>query len=197
MPNLIPFLTYVFVTTFTPGPNNILSMSNAMRYGYKRTLGFLAGIFTGFLILMELCGLLNFVLINLLPQVKLWLNILGAAYMVYLAIHILRSKPVEEGQGEDGLNTFKAGFILQFVNLKGILYGVTVYSTFIVQPGRTPLQICLFGPILAGIAFIATSCWALGGDVFRHYLNRHYRIFNLVMAALLIYTALVSLLDVL
>lgn len=195
MPNLIPFLTYVFVTTFTPGPNNIMSMSNGMRYGYRKTLGFLAGITTGFLVLMELCGLLNFVLLNLLPQVKLWLNIFGAAYMVYLAIHILRSKPVEEGQSEDGLNTFKAGFIMQFVNLKGILYGVTVYSTFIVQPDRTPLQISLFAPLLAVIAFIATSCWALGGDVFRHFLARHYRIFNLAMAALLVYTAVASLIE--
>jgi len=195
MPNLIPFLTYVFVTTFTPGPNNILSMSNGMRYGYRKTLGFLLGIFTGFLVLMEICGLLNFVLINLLPQVKLWLNILGAAYMVYLAVHILRSKPMGEGQSDDSLNTFKAGFILQFVNLKGILYGVTVYSTFIVQPGITPLRISLFAPLLAAIAFIAISCWALGGDVFRHYLNRHYRLFNLVMAGLLIYTAIASLVE--
>jgi cysteine/O-acetylserine efflux protein len=195
MQNLIPFLTYVCVTTFTPGPNNIMSMTFGMRDGYKKTLGFLAGIFTGFLLLMEICGLLNFVLLNLLPQVKLWLNILGAAYMVYLAIYILRSKPDDENHNGNSLNTFNAGFILQFVNLKGILYGVTVYSTFIIQSYHTPLQISLFAPLLATIAFIATSCWAIGGDVFRRYLNKHYRIFNLVMAVLLIYTAIASLLE--
>ena len=170
-------------------------MSNGMRYGYRKTLGFLAGITAGFLVLMEICGLLNFVLLSILPQVKLWLNTLGAAYMLYLAIYILWSKPVEETQSETGLNTFKAGFIMQFVNLKGILYGVTVYSTFIVQPGRNPLVISLFAPLLAAIAFIAVSCWAIGGNVFRHFLARHYRIFNLAMAALLIYTAIASLVE--
>ena len=89
MPNLYPFLAYVFVTTFTPGPNNILAMSNGLRYGYRRTLGFLAGMTVGFLIVMLVSGLLNVVLARLVPQMRFWLNILGAAYMFYLAAHIV------------------------------------------------------------------------------------------------------------
>ena len=38
MLNLISFITYVVVTTFTHGPNNLLSMSNAMHSDYRRTL---------------------------------------------------------------------------------------------------------------------------------------------------------------
>ncbi|WP_331710011.1 hypothetical protein [Paenibacillus swuensis] len=41
---IVPFLLYVFVTTFTPGPNNLLSMSNAHQYGFKKTLRFIFGI---------------------------------------------------------------------------------------------------------------------------------------------------------
>jgi len=74
MMQIVPFLTYVFVTTFTPGPNNILSMSNAMRFGYKNTLRFLLGITCGFLVVMLLSGLANVILINLLPQVHFWLG---------------------------------------------------------------------------------------------------------------------------
>lgn len=162
MLNLYPFLTYMFVTTFTTGPNNVMSMSNAMRYGYKKTLGFLACIFIGFLVVMLLCGLLNFVLLSLLPQVKLWLNILGPAYIVYLANYIVLSKPVEESQSENGLNSIKAGCIMQFINLKVILYGITIFSIIIVQTYHTPLEVNLFVPLLATIAFIATSCWPSG-----------------------------------
>lgn len=36
MPNLVAFLSYAVVTTFTPGPNNIMTMSNASRYGFKK-----------------------------------------------------------------------------------------------------------------------------------------------------------------
>lgn len=194
MSNFYPFLAYVIVTTFTPGPNNILSMTNAVRDGYRRTLGFLLGIFTGFLLLMLLCGWLNVVLVGLLPQIKPWLNWLGAAYMLYLAVHIALSKPADgDAPARNDLNSFKAGFILQFLNLKGILYGVTVYSTFIVQMTQDPLTVSLFAPLLAVVAFLATSSWALGGNVFRSFLSKYNRPFNWLMAALLVYTAVASL----
>ena len=193
--NLYPFLAYVFVTTFTPGPNNVMSMSNAIRFGYKGTLRFLAGIFSGFVVVMLACGLLNFVLLSLLPQVKFWLNLLGAAYMIYLAVHIVRSKPVEEGQGATGLNSFRAGFAMQFLNVKVILYGVTVFSTFIVQAYQDPFVVSLFAPVLAAVGFISTSCWAIGGDLFRSLLQKYYRLFNLAMGALLVYTAVASLVE--
>ncbi len=199
MANFYPFLAYVFVTSFTPGPNNILAMTNAVRDGYRRTLRFLLGVTSGFLILALLCGFLNVVLVGLLPQLKPWLNLLGAAYMIYLAIHILLSKPAEEHEAGDApggydLNTFKIGFSMQFLNVKGILYGVTVYSTFIVQMTQNPLTVSLFAPLLAAVAFLATSSWAIGGNVFRDFLQRYNRLFNFVMAALLIYTAVASLL---
>jgi len=150
---------------------------------------------SGFFVLMLLCGFLNVVLIGLLPQAKLWLNLLGAAYMLYLAVHILLSKPAQpEAPGASDLNSFKAGFILQFVNVKGILYGVTVYSTFIVQMTQDPLTVSLFAPVLALVAFLATSSWALGGNLFRSFLNKYSRPFNIVMALLLGYTAVASLL---
>lgn len=193
MPNIIPFLTYLVVTTFTPGPNNIVSMSNGMRSGYKKTLPFLVGIFTGFLIMMLICAWLNFFLISWIPQLKTWLNILGAIYMVYLAVHIFMSKPDnQEGNGK-GLNTFLAGLGMQFLNPKVILYGVTIFSIFILPDFPNPEAFSLFAPLLAGVAFIATSCWALGGNILSIWIHGHFRIFNSVMSGLLIYTAAASL----
>jgi cysteine/O-acetylserine efflux protein len=193
MPNLYPFLTYVFVTTFTPGPNNILSMSNGLRYGYRRTLGFLAGITSGFLIVMLISGLLNVALVSLVPQIRFWLNLFGAAYMLYLAAHIVFSKSAEDSPRQNELNTFSAGFILQFINLKGILYGVTVFALFITPIYQNPISVGLFAPLLACIGFIAVSSWALGGNLFRSFLRKYERWFNLVMGALLVYTAIASL----
>lgn len=193
MTNLAPFLVYALVTTFTPGPNNIMSMSNGLRFGYRRTLGFLLGIASGFFVLMLLCGLLNLTLAAAVPSLRKWLNILGALYMLYLAWHILRSQPEEEEGGEEkSLNTFKAGFILQFLNMKAILYGVTVFSLFIVGVFQDPLVIGLFALGLAALSFTSVSCWALGGDLFRSFLKKYYRIFNLLMAGLLVYSAVAS-----
>lgn len=194
MLNFYPFLTYVFVTTFTPGPNNILSMSNGLRYGYRRILGFLAGITTGFLVVMLVSGLLNVALVSVMPPIRIWLNVLGAGYMLYLAAHIVFSKTQAESAQPQGLNTFRAGFALQFVNLKGILYGVTVFSLFITPAFQNPVVVALFAPLLALVGFTAVSSWALGGNLFRRFLQKYARAFNLAMGALLVYTALASLL---
>ena len=193
MINLYPFFVYVFVTTFTPGPNNILSMTNGLRYGYRRTLGFLAGETAGFFIVMLTSGLLNVVLDSLVPQIRTWLNIFGALYMVYLAAHIVFSKSTEEGATQKDLNTFNAGFALQFVNLKGILYGVTVFALFIIPVYQNPFIVGCFALLLSCIGFIAVSSWALGGNLFRSFLRKYEKWFNLAMGALLVYTAIASL----
>lgn len=194
MANFYPFLVYVVVTTFTPGPNNIMSMVNGMRNSYRLMLRFLGGIFAGFFILMFISGMLNVLLANLLPSLEIWLKVLGVVYMLYLAYHVLRSKPVEGEEGKSALNTFKFGFLMQFLNIKVILFGITVYSLFIVGSYRDPAAIGLFALFLSVVCFIAVSCWALGGNIFRPWLIKYYRIFNLVMAGLLIYSAVASLL---
>jgi cysteine/O-acetylserine efflux protein len=192
MLNFAAFLIYVAVTSFTPGPNNIMSMSNAARAGYRNTLKFLFGIAVGFMLVMLICGFLNVILVSLLPKMKFWLNLLGAVYMIYLALHIFLSKPSTE-EDKDGLNTFWAGFTMQFMNVKVILYGITVYSMFIVPAFQNPLTISLFAPLLAVIGFISISLWAVGGNLFRSLLNRHWRLFNVSMSLLLLYTAVSSL----
>jgi len=115
---------------------------------------------------------LNYVLLSLLPQVRFWLNIFGAVYMLYLAVHIILSKPAEDQAGDSKLNTFAAGFIMQFLNLKLILYGITIYSIFIIQVFQNPLVVSLFAPLLAVICFISVSCWAIGGNLFRSFLSK-------------------------
>jgi cysteine/O-acetylserine efflux protein len=193
MPNLFPFIIYVIVTTFTPGPNNIMAMTNAMHDGFKRTIRFLFGIFAGFILILLLSGLLNLVLADILPGIHAWLNVLGAGYMVFLAIHIMRSRPISDDSAENKFNSFKAGFIMQFLNIKVIVYGITVFSLFIIERFHDLASISLFAIVLAFIGFVATSTWALGGNLFRPLLRKYYRIFNIVMGALLIYTAIAGL----
>lgn len=194
MTNLTPFLIYVFVVTFTPGPNNVLSMVNGMRYGYLKMLRFLAGIVSGFFIVMFISGLLNVALANLVPDSEHWLKILGALYMFYLAYHVIRSGPIDENSGKGSINTFGFGFTMQFLNIKAILFGVSVYSLFIIEFYKSPWMILLFAIFLAFTAFVATSAWALGGNLFRNFWQKHYRIVNFSMAGLLIYTAIAGLL---
>src|SRR5262245_6237640 len=108
-----------------------MAMSNGLHTGFRRTLRFLGGVFAGFFAVMLVCASANFAFMTLLPSLHTWLNLFGAGYMIYLAIHVMRSKP-HEGEENESLNTFKAGFTMQLINPKLILYGVTVFSNFII-----------------------------------------------------------------
>lgn len=190
--NLAAFFIYVITTTFTPGPNNLMAMSNGLHTGFKRTANFLGGVFAGFFLVMLVCGFVNFALMSLLPSLRLWLNLLGAGYMLYLAFHVMTSKPHEEELNE-GLNTFKTGLSMQFINPKVILYGITVFSNFIIPNYQSPVAVTVFSLSLAAVGLIASTSWAFFGVVFRTFFMKYARIINIAMGLLLIYSAIASL----
>ncbi|PCC98332.1 LysE family translocator [Halopseudomonas pelagia] len=43
MTHLLPFLLFAFVASITPGPTNLLAMSNSARFGLRATLPIIAG----------------------------------------------------------------------------------------------------------------------------------------------------------
>jgi len=188
--NFFAFITYVLVTTFTPGPNNMMAMSNALHDGFRKTLRFLFGVLAGFFFVMLLCGYLNFALVSFLPKARFWLNLLGTGYMIYLGIHIAIAKNSEGAEIERPLNTFRAGMLMQFLNLKLILYGITVYSNFIIPFHQDIPTLTLYTIILAIIGFVATTCWAAFGVVFRSVFSKYSRVINISLGLLLIYSAI-------
>jgi len=188
--NFFAFITYVLVTTFTPGPNNMMAMSNALHDGFRKTLRFLFGVLAGFFFVMLLCGYLNFALVSFLPKARFWLNLLGTGYMIYLGIHIATAKNSEEAEIERPLNTFRAGMLMQFLNLKLILYGITVYSNFIIPFHQDIPTLTLYTIILAIIGFVATTCWAAFGVVFRSVFSKYSTVINISLGLLLIYSAI-------
>ena len=188
--NFFAFTTYVIVTTFTPGPNNMMAMSNGLQDGFRKTLRFLAGVFAGFLLVIGLCAYLNFALVSFLPKARFWVNLLGTGYMIYLGVHIALTKSAEQGEIEHPLNTFKAGALMQFLNLKLILYGITVFSNFIIPFHQDFLTLSLYSFILAIVGFIATSSWAAFGVAFRTVFSKYSKVINISLGLLLIYSAL-------
>ncbi|QUI23756.1 LysE family transporter [Vallitalea pronyensis] len=189
MPSIANFLSYVFLTTFTPGPNNIMSMSNASRYGLKRSIRFNLGIFTGFFIIIVMCNIFSVTLYQVIPSVKPLMTYIGAGYILMLAWKTFKSKPGKKGTINTYTDTFQSGLLLQFVNPKVILYGITIVSTFIAPYYHAPMILGGFSLFLAFISFVSTCSWALFGSLFQSFLSHHYKIINLVMALLLVYCA--------
>lgn len=189
MPNLSAFLSYVFITTFTPGPNTIMSMTNGTRYGFIKGFPFNAGVFLGFFIIMSLCSFFSVVLYNLIPSVKPVMTYVGAAYILWLAWKIYSSKPHSIDGNKKNAITVWSGLILQFVNVKVILFGFTTVSTFIAPYYNSWIVLLMFSALLAFIGFTATCCWSLFGSVFQKIFIKNEKTVNIIMALLLVYCA--------
>ena len=182
------FLTYAVITAATPGPNNIMSMSNAGRLGFRRALPFNLGIWVGFTLVMALCTVFCTALSALIPAIRLPMLVLGAAYMLYLAWGTFRSSDViQEDHAREG---FRSGLLLQFINPKIYLYGIMSMEAYILPYySGQPAVLLFFALLLAFIGFVFTLAWAAFGSVFRFLFSRHARAVNTVMALLLVYCA--------
>ena len=186
--NWLAFLTYAFITAATPGPNNIMSMSNGGRLGFRGALPFNFGIWAGFSAVMLLCTAFCTTLTNLIPAVKTPMLIAGAAYMLNLAWGTYRSSGViEENNSYSG---FYAGMLLQFINPKIYIYGIMSMQAYILPfYAGEPLTLALFALLLAFIGFAFTLCWSAFGSAFRLLFSRHTQTVNTIMALLLLYCA--------
>ena len=182
------FLTYAVVTAATPGPNNIMSMSNGNRLGVRGALPFNFGIWAGFTIVMVACTLFCTALSTLIPTIRLPMMILGAAYMLYLAWGTFRSSDViQEDHSREG---FLSGLLLQFINPKIYLYGILSMEAYVLPYYEDrPVILFLFALLLAFIGFVFTLCWSAFGSVFRRLFSQYARIVNTIMALLLVYCA--------
>lgn len=188
--SLVQLLTYIFVVAFTPGPNTLMVMSSGIRFGLRRTLPFIAGILFAQTFLIALMALFSKVLLDALPGAEPFMRVLGAAYMLYLAYKIWRSKGVQEGETQkDEAPSFAAGMLLQFVNVKLFLFFFTALSTYILPYFSTFSAIAPKAALLLLCDMSACILWASFGSLFRGFYNSHTKLVNAIMALAVVYCA--------
>lgn len=189
--SLLPLISYVLISSFTPGPANVSSASMAVLHGYKNTLKFRAGLAAGVFLLMFLSGLLSTTLLRVFPSLEPIMRYAGALYILYLAFGILRASYAFTEKEVQPLG-FVHGFTLQIVNPKLIVYAFTLFSAFLVPMTKNLMFLVLTVVLLAATAYCATSVWALFGTAIKTYLRnpRIHLFINIVLALSLVYTAI-------
>ena len=177
------------ITVWSPGPNNILLLSTASRYGIKKNLHLLLGIWTGSLTLMCLSGIFCSTLARVVPGIQPVMKYIGAVYILFLAWTTLRRRPPSDADtGKDP--SYLMGLILQLLNVKIIVYGLTMFSSFILPYETRIPALFLFAVYLMVLGAVGNLIWAVAGNILRHAYDSHYKLMNLVMALLLVWCAL-------
>lgn len=186
---LLTLLPFAFIASFTPGPNNILVMSQGMRSGLRSTFAYQLGAGFSCFVIITVFLLLGARLEAVMPSLVVAMRYVGCIYMLWLAWLVGTAKPASAGaEGDRKAATALTGFLMQFVNPKYYLYVLTLAAALapIAHSGSVIVFYSLF---FSGIAVAGMFAWAASGSLLQSVLLRWYRPANAIMGLALVWCA--------
>ena len=180
-------VVFAFVSSVTPGPNNLMLLASGVNFGFRRTVPHMAGIGFGFWLLLMAVGLGLGAMLSAFPALHLALKIAGGAYLLYLAWRVATSRSMSSGgAGQGRPMTFLEAVAFQWVNPKAWVMAVTAMAIY-TDPQRPLLTVVLVAAAFAIVNFPSVSVWAAFGVALRGFLADPVRLkwFNIAMGVLL------------
>ncbi len=192
---LSALLMLLTATSFTPGPNTTLSTALAANRGLRHALPFVVSVPVGWGLMLSLCAAGVGALIEAQPALRAGIQVVGVAYLLWLAFKLARAAAPSSAQVERLDVTFLQGVMLQFVNIKAWMLALTLVSGWLAgRPDFWP-RLSLLLPAMVAFGFASNLTHALIGSLLRAWLNGpnhtglRRRWFNRGMAAILVITA--------
>lgn len=179
-------LGFAFVTSVTPGPNNLMLMASGANFGLRRTVPHMAGISLGHAFMTLLVGLGLGAALQALPQAQLAMKVAAVVYMLWLAWKMAHASAPGEGRAGGKPMTFLQAAAFQWVNPKAWAMSVGAMAAYAAE--GSVVQVVLVSAIFAAINFPSVMLWAWAGQGMRVMLQEPRRLlaFNWTMAALLV-----------
>ncbi|SDS67998.1 LysE family translocator [Gramella sp. MAR_2010_147] len=176
---LIPFLTASILLTFSPGPDIIYVLVRSITYGYRQGIVTALGLVSGILIHTSLLAFGVSAIIKQSEDVFLFIKILGALYLFYLAYQVYKSDPEiafsSEGISDKSMfSLFKQGFIMNVLNPKVGIFFLAFFPGFLWEPnGNTVIQFYILGAVFMLQALLIFSSVAVLADKISVYIKSH------------------------
>jgi|TARA_B110000879_G_scaffold209544_1_gene297565 threonine/homoserine/homoserine lactone efflux protein len=180
------FAGYCFVSSITPGPNNLMLMASGANFGFLRTIPHMLGVGLGFVLMVVLVGIGLAQIFDLYPVTHTILKIGSVGYLLYLAWKIANAAPVNAKDSSGTPMTFLQAAAFQWVNPKAWTMAVTAVTVY--APDTNLATLLLVAAIFGAVNLPAVSSWTLLGQQMARILTNptRLRLFNWSMAALLI-----------
>ena len=186
-PELLSLSLFMFATSCSPGPNNILASYSGFNFGLIKTIPHMFGVIFGFTTLVVV---MNIGLINVFKNFSIVQEILkyaGTIFLIYLAYKISFSKISSDNSSKSPVK-FIETFFFQFLNPKAVIVAIIIVSTY-VESGENYINYSLWVIAIAFIfACFSIVFWTLLGRFLRRFATNEKFIkrFNYVMSLLLV-----------
>ena len=195
MNQLLPFALFAFVASITPGPTNILVLSNSARFGLAAAVPIILGACSAAATIVLLVGLGAGEWLLGHPPIQQAMAWFGLAWLLYLAWQIARSPvgPIAADSAAKRLGSVGAAS-LQLVNPKTWMMAFAVVSLF-AGADAGAVGYASYALLFFLISIPCLAAWALLGRGAVRVLRSaaHMRRFNQAMALLLVVSAWLSL----
>lgn len=182
----LALLGFAFVTSVTPGPNNMMLLASGVNFGFRRTVPHMLGISIGHALMVFLVGLGLAGVFTAWPPALLALKIASVGYMLWLAWKIAQAGAPGEGRVKPQPMTFLQAAAFQWVNPKAWAMALGAVSAYVVEP--SPWAYAAVAGAFACVNLPSVSLWAGAGQAVRRWLDGpgRLRAFNWTMAGLLV-----------
>lgn len=200
------FIFFVALSGITPGPANLTSLGTSLQYGKAPALRQWFGLWSGCATDAAVSCVIVYFLGTALNDYVKWLAFVGAAYLVYLSVHMLGMKVSAEepaaGQAiskqADGLQSkdsfakqpgFWRGYFLQLTNVKVILTCITALSSYVLPNTKNVLVLAAFGVMCGCIQPFCNLAWLFTGLSLQKFFAKYQKGVNIAMAVALLLCA--------
>lgn len=181
--SFIALAIFAFVTSITPGPNNLMLLASGVNFGFVRTIPHMLGIGVGFVVLLLAVGLGLGAMLEIHPPIHLALKIAGGAYLLYLAWRIAAARKMGDKNAAHGRPmTFLEAAAFQWVNPKAWVMAITAMAVY--TNAERPFASMLMVAVAFGLVNLpCVSSWAAFGMALRSFLADPVRLkwFNIAM----------------
>ncbi|WP_170482282.1 LysE family translocator [Ruegeria arenilitoris] len=183
---LVALIVFAFVSSITPGPNNLMLMASGANFGFRRTVPHMLGIGLGFTFMVLLVGAGLVQVFDQFPLSYSALKIASVFYLLYLAWKIANAAPVQRGESQGTPMTFFQAAAFQWVNPKAWAMALTATTAY--TPNQTLGAIVVVALVFGLVNLPSVSTWTVLGQQMARVLTNPRRlvVFNWTMAALLV-----------
>lgn len=186
-PLLWPLAMFVFVSSITPGPNNVMLTASGANFGYQRSVPHMLGICIGGVFMLLMVGAGLGAVFAQLPWLYQVLQAVGAVYLLWLAWKIATSGQAGQAASRARPLGFWQAAAFQWVNPKAWLMSVGVVAAYTSPQSYWP-SLLLGVLVMLVVNYPCISMWTLFGSAVGRWLQspRALQAFNWCMAGLLL-----------
>lgn len=185
------FIPACFALNLAPGPNNLLSISNASRYGFRRACSAGAGRLLAFGGMIALASAGLAAVLQTSALLFYGIKTVGAAYLLYLAWQLWRAAPGAQAASAAPaaglMQLARQEFLVAAGNPKAILIFTAFLPQFVKPAQPMVVQFAVLGGLFLVLEMAAIAVYAWMGVHLRRWFAqpRGQRIFNRGCAGLL------------